>query len=194
MKHWILLLSVACLAACATNSVQRPERYYSLVLAGSTQRAQLTVPVVRWVLVPIRLPAYLHTQSIALQTAANRIESAHRHFWAEPLDDAIAKVLVAGIEQSHGGIAIERQAGRWTPVPACRLRVEFDAFHPTHDGRVRVSGRYWIATGETMSRRNFDQSATLASDGYAHAVDALRSSLDSLSAQIAVTLDGVACG
>jgi len=76
---------------------------------------------------------------------------------------------------------------------ACRLRVEFDAFHPIQDGRVRASGRYWLAAGGTISRRHFDESATLEADGYAQAVDALRSLLDALSVQIAAALEGVDC-
>ena len=174
--------------------MQPRERYYSLVLAGDTQHVERpTASAVRWVLAPIRLPAYLDTRSIALQTAANRIESAHRHFWAEPLDEAIAKVLVSGVEHSLDSIAIEREAGRWTAASECRLRVEFDAFHPTRDGRVRVSGRYWISAGETMSRHSFDESDALEADGYAHVVDALRASLDSLSTQIAAALGGTTC-
>ena len=193
MRHWVLLLSIACLAACETNSLQRPDQYYSLVLANNTQRAKLAAPVRHWTLVPIRLPEYLKGQNIALQTAPNRIEAARRHFWAEPLDEGIAKVLVADIERLLEDVAIEREAGRWTPVLACRLRVEFAAFHATHGGQVEASGRYWLAAGETITRQQFDESAPLAADGYAHAVDALRTLLDVLAAQIAAALEGVAC-
>lgn len=178
------------LIACGSGPVQQ-DRYYSLVLAATNADVPANEAAsARLVVGPIELPSYLRNRGIAMQTGPNRIESANHHFWAEPLDEAIAKVLVQDIAKRVDGIAVERESGRWTPDADCRVRVEFDAFHPTSDSRVVSSGRYWILSGDSSETRTFGMSQTLTIDGYAHAVDALRSTLELLAQQIAGDVRG----
>jgi hypothetical protein len=119
-----------------------------------------------------------------MQMGPNRIESANHHFWAEPLDAAIAKVLTQDIAERTDGIEVERESGRRTAEEDCRVRVEFDAFHPTNDSRVVSSGRYWISAENSSDNQAFSLSRTLTTDGYAHAVDVLRDTLKTLAQQI----------
>ena len=175
--------------ACGSNPVVQ-DRYYSLVLAaegvavsGDDERARS-----RLIVGPIQLPSYLSTRRLPLQVGVNEIESANHHYWAEPLDEAIAKVLTRDIAVRTDGIDVEREAGRWTPENDCRVRLEFDAFHPTSDSRVLTSGRYWVSSEDTSRRHAFNLTRTLTMDGYAHAVDVLRDTLEVLADQISVNV------
>ena len=139
---------------------------------------------------PIQLPTYLSGRGLPMQTGPNQIESANHNFWAEPLDAAIAKVLARDIAERTNGIDVERESGRFTPDGDCRVRVEFDAFHPTNDSRVVTSGHYWISSEDASNRQGFNLSRTLTLDGYAHAVDELRGTLESLAQQISDDVQG----
>ena len=178
------------LAACGSSPVLQ-DSYYSLVLAadiGEVSGNETTTA--RLIVGPIELPSYLSNRGIAMQMGPNRIESANHHFWAEPLNEAIAKVLTQDIAERTDGIEVERESGRWTAEEDCRVRVEFDAFHPTNDSRVVSSGRYWISAENSSDNQAFSLSRTLTTDGYAHAADVLRDTLKTLAQQISEDIQG----
>lgn len=183
----ILLFTIvlAALAGCGSAGPVTPDRYYSLVLASGAAVATSNEDATGLLIVEsIQLPDYLHGRSIAMQTGPNLIESARHHFWAESLQDAIAKLLTQDIARHTHSIDVDRDAGRRTDDEFCRLRVEFDAFHPTNQSQVVASGRYRISSELSSERREFSLKRTLTSDGYAHAVDELRSTLEMLAQQI----------
>ena len=166
------------------GSTPPEDRYYSLVLEAAddgvieqTEPADLTVNLSR-----IDVPVFLNSRAMALQTGANEVEIAQHHFWAEPLDEAIAKVLVRDISQTSSRIDIARDGRR---EANCELRVEFDRFHATDDGRVLASGRYWVSSASGSAKSEFDVSQRLGSSGYTSAVSTLRRSLGTLAADIA---------
>jgi len=194
MKHArfsVVGVAILLLAACGSNRVV-PDRHYSLVLAAndSAVPGNNEVATARLIVGPIQLPTYLGERGLPMQVGPNRIESAHHHFWAEPLDEAIAKVLAQEIAARTNGIDVERESGRFTPQGDCRVRVELDAFHPTSESRVVTSGRYWISSEDTSNRQTFSLTRTLTIDGYAHAVDVLRGMLATLAQQIAGEVQG----
>ncbi len=185
-----ICVALAILAACG-SAPPLPDRYYSLVLAAdSGDVAGDEIANARLIVGPIELPSYLSKHGIAMQMGPNRIESANHHFWAEPLDEAIAKVLTRDIAERTDGIAVERESGRWTPSEDCRVRVEFDAFHPTNNSQVVMSGRYWISSENSSDSQEFSLSRSLTIDGYAHAVDVLRDTLAVLAQQISEDVQG----
>ena len=125
-----------------------------------------------------------------MQIDANQIQTANHHFWAEPLEVAIPKVLVRDIANLASSMSVDRDAGRWTESGDCRLRIEFDKFHATDRSRVVSSGRYWISSSDSDFKQEFDVTKTLSADGHAHAVAALRESLRTLATQITDSIDG----
>ena len=180
-------LLVIGLCACASKPIE--DRYYSLVLAADDVAAPEPAEETSAQLIvgPIRLPAYLSQRGLAMQTGENEIQTANHHFWAEPLDEAITKVLVRDISQLTDAFAVEGEVGRWTANGNCRVRVEFDKFHPTHQSRVVSRGRYWISSSGETVKEEFDTFRTLSVDGYAHAVESLRDSLRALAELIVET-------
>ena len=175
------------LSACASKPVE--DRYYSLVLAADdvTARVPTEEAGAQLIVGPIRLPAYLSQRGLAMQIGANEIQTANHHFWAEPLDEAITKVLARDISQLTDAFSVESEVGRWTADGNCRVRVEFDKFHPTHQARIVSRGRYWISSSGETVKQEFDMFRTLSVDGYAHAVETLRDSLRTLAERIVET-------
>ncbi len=182
----IVLLMIA---ACASRPVE--EHYYSLVLAAD----QANVPVnddregAHLTVGPVLLPAYLNRRGMSIAVGANQIRTANHHFWAEPLDEAISKVLVLDASRLLDHVVVDRDAGRWTPAGGCRLRLEFDRFHATDDSRVVISGRYWVSSPKVNIRQEFHMTRSLSADGYGHAVETLRHSLGALAAKIVTSIE-----
>ncbi len=177
------------LVACASKPVE--EHYYSLVLAAD--QAGTTVKDdnagAHLIVGPVHLPAYLNNRGLGIAVGANQIRTANHHFWAEPLDEAISKVLVLDISRLLDNVVVERDTGRWTAAGDCRLRLEFDRFHATDESSVVSSGRYWVASSEASIGREFHIANSLSADGYGHAVETLRQSLGTLAAKIAATVE-----
>ena len=175
---------LASLLACGSNPAK--DRYYSLVLASEPALASESESDIRMIVGPVQLARYLDQPGLPIQTGASQIQSANHHFWAEPLDEAIAKVLVQDIAQQIDAVQVERDAGQWTPAAHCRVRIEFDKFHATSDSKVVTTGRYWLhrANSSVVTKKEFNIVKTLSDDGYANAVRQLRTSLGTLALDI----------
>ena len=172
------------LMACGSNPVE--DHYYSLVLAADDVMAPVRTEETKAHLIvgPVQLPEYLNRRGLAIQMDSNQIQTANHHFWAEPLEEAISKVLVRDIASLASSVTVDRDAGRWTDSSDCRLRIEFDKFHATDRSRVVTNGRYWVSSSESGFKQEFEVTETLSADGHAHAVEALRRSLKALATQI----------
>ncbi len=177
------------LMACGSNPVE--DHYYSLVLAADDVMAPAHTEETQAHLIvgPIQLPEYLNRRGLAIQIDSNQIQTANHHFWAEPLEEAISKVLVRDIAILASGVTVNRDAGRWTDSGDCRLRIEFDKFHATDRSRVVSSGRYWVSSSDSDVKQEFETTQTLSADGHANAVAALRRSLGKLATQITNTIE-----
>ena len=194
MRRSSVLLSaflVVAMSACATQPVA--DSYYSLVLAAddaaAPARATAIAPTV--IVGPIELPSYLDTRGIAIQSGPNQIRTASHHFWAESLDEEIAKVLVRDISQLSNGVAVERDFGRRSDAVNCRLRFDFDKFHATSWSSVVASGRYWLSSDEFTIVGEFNRARTLTKDGYSNSVTELREILLEVAQIVAETLQQV---
>lgn len=176
------------LAACSSTPIE--DHFYSLVLAADDVAVTPAADNAhaRLVVGPVELPDYLDQRGLVIQTGSNQVRAANHHLWAEPLEEAIAKVLVRDISRLASDIIVDREAGRYTESVDCRVRIEFDRFHATSNSKVVSSGRYWVTSAKVETRQEFNTSQTLSADGYAHAVEALRVSLASVAAQISATI------
>ncbi len=185
----VVAIVVLGLTACASSPVE--DHYYSLVLAADDVVVTDDAEAARAHLIvgPVQLPEYLNRRGLTIQIDSNQIQMANHHFWAEPLEEAISKVLVRDIAHLTSGVMVDRDAGRWTDTGDCRLRVEFDKFHATNESRVVSSGRYWVSSSGSSVTKEFAVTQTISADGYAHAVEALRRSLGLLANQISDTID-----
>lgn len=188
-RQVLLVLTCIGVAACASRSID--DSYYSLVLAADEPAAPAVNDNVspQLLLGPVVLPDYLDQRGINMQIGSSGIRSANHHFWAEPLDEGIGKVLVRDIAKLSGGLTVERQIGRETVSSNCRLGIEFDKFHATDTATVVSSGRFWLSGNGPRVRREFDLMRRLSADGYGHAVDSLRELLRSVAGLVSEAID-----
>ena len=192
MKNTRIVFTVFCLFfVLACSSQPGSDNYYSLVLAGDEPflLGAETEITTRLIVGPIQLPAYLSQRGLPIQLGASQVQNANHHFWAEPLDEAIAKVLVRDLSRFNDSLVVDRDAGRWTVSGDCRLRVEFDKFHATTESRVVSSGRYWISSSQSSLKQEFELFRSLSEDGYAKSVEALRNILETLAREISVAIN-----
>ena len=185
----ILLVGMVLLAACGKKKVPVEDRYYSLVLeATELWRPQESSPDgPRVDLIRVTLPDFLMSRNLAIQVGTNEVKSARHHYWAEPLDEAVRKVLVWDLSAQLPEFNITRGLGRNAD---CILTVEFDRLHVSDSSQVLVSGRYAMRIGDDATQREFDVSMPLRGDGYTSAVATMRRSLAKLSEEMRSTVQG----
>ena len=181
-----VFVSLLGVAACTSAPVE--EHHYSLVLdalndadlvPSSDADAALAV-------ISITLPEYLRSNNLVMQIGDNEILPARRHFWAEPLDDSIKRVLTYDLDRKLPDIAVYG-----APVAdGCLLHVEFDRFHATDEARVVASGRYSLLFSDGRIERSFDTSRTLPVGGYANSISELRNSVSALAAELVLEIEG----
>lgn len=97
-------------------------------------------------MLPVRLPAYLDDDRLLLPEGASGLQAQPLQRWAEPLRDAVPRVLLADLSLLRAGGAV------WTaPLPAGlaplrQLRVEVLAFEAAADrSSVQLQARWSLA-------------------------------------------------
>lgn len=152
----LLLALLLALAGCAGPALP-PVRLYTLHLApppglapafGATPSA---VPVTQsaagtWQLAPLRLPAYLDRDALLLPVGASHLQPLDGHRWAEPLRDALPRLLQEDLRALRGPASV------WSaPLPAGlridrQLALELLALDVTPDrAAVHLRARWTLA-------------------------------------------------
>ena len=146
-----LCLAPWMLAGCASSS-NEPTRWYEL-------RADPPGPEVppqpgdgsTWEMVgTVRLPGALDRDTLVVASGAATLLPLAGHRWAEPLRDAIPRLLAADLARLRGAGRVWR-----TPVPAGvavqrRLRVEIDTLVADAGRRsLHLKARWWLSDERT---------------------------------------------
>lgn len=85
----VIILGCIFLTACQ----QSPRKNYYL-LSGPTQQTEVTSAITQAIGIgPIELPGYLQRPQMVRHQGDNALNMADNHFWAEPLDKGIVRVL-----------------------------------------------------------------------------------------------------
>ncbi len=126
---WTVMAGAASLliAACSSAPQAPPPQYYQLRLEAPAAAAAKPVDVASpdssgiWQLMsPIRLPEYLERDVLWLPIGEAGLQPLPGHRWAEPLDEAVPRILLHDLAQLHGagqvwsgsvpsGVTISRQ-------------------------------------------------------------------------------------
>ena len=180
MKRLLLVCSAwLLLASCASSSPSL--NYYLLdsgveasTIVGSAQANNQGRPLV--LVEEVTLSEFLRQSSLLVQLEDHEMHYALNHVWAEPLVDAIPKVLLKDLRRSSAEFNFERGTTEWFGKEAYRLKIQIDQFHPNTAQQVVMSGRYWVTeseSGDTIAR-DFSLTESLTQDGYGHAVVKMR--------------------
>ena len=194
MKSLLYIFIVLILFACASSSKQ--VKYYSLTLNSDyqslpTANHQDNTEHTHVIVEPVRLANFLRQEGLVLQIGEHEIVTANYHRWAEPLDEAITKLLAHELNNKSDHYQFARKMGAWNQNAALHLRFEFDKFHATDNAKIVASGRYWLyEKNKTLKMEHaFSVSSHLTRDGYLHAVEKLEQSIGQLSDQTIVSLN-----
>jgi uncharacterized lipoprotein YmbA len=138
---------------------------------------------------PIYLADFLQQSNLVQQISANQLEYAAYHYWAEPLDKSLEKLLVNELNQLAVATVITTLDPR-SKQADMELRVEFQQFLPSYQGNVLAKGQYWLVdkTQNEIKTDSFNYAIALEQDGYEHAVSRLQLAVASLAEDIAQAL------
>jgi uncharacterized protein len=141
---------------------------------------------------PVIVPSYLHRNQIVTRNGADQVELATFHRWAEPLEDAIARILG---EEIGARVPTERIVTYpWRGVVARSIQYQvvvavlrFDGRRGgdvTLDTRWRILGR----EGNELAVRRSTVSEAAAGTGYEPMVAAMTRALVALGQEIATEI------
>ncbi len=179
------LFTLLLLTACSSTSERI--RHYSLLLnAEYPKKTKIVEEKTRILIGPVALANFLDKEGLALQVGSHEIQIAHYHRWAEPLENAIPRLLIKEMSSTENGFTFEQQAGRWNHESRYRLRLEFDKFHATDAASVVIGGRYWFYgnSNKLLMDKNFMIIKILIEDGYLSSVGQLKEATTELANQI----------
>lgn len=188
-----LFFGVTILMCHACASTNEPVQYYSLTLGAgqNTPVLSITASTAHTVIIEaVHLVKFLRQDGIVTQVGDNEIAIASYHRWAEPLDEAIAKLLAHDLNNKTSDYHFT-----WLPLDAeaqapLKLRVAVNEFNIKNNASVNVAGHYWLYARSSGLKQDaaFNITQPLKQDGYAHAVAQLRQAVAQLADKIITAL------
>ena len=144
MKSTRILVTglVLLLAACGSSP---PARFYSLQPLDLDYQADADDAIVMY-LGPLRLPEYVaRTQIVTRGDGAEMIVDDY-HRWAEPLDDAIPRILAVNVDNLVDGLIVVAFPGGNLVEAEYRLQGSIVRFDADAAGRAVLIVQWGIAT------------------------------------------------
>ncbi len=189
----VLFMSI--LFGCASST--EPIKFYSFSMGAEedTDTAAVDLTAIidkpRIVVMPVQLPRFLRQDGLVMKIGAHEVYTANYHRWAEPLSDAIGRLLVKELNNKSRQYHFEKSVGRWNQNAQFNLRLEFDNFQASDRAKISVSGRYWLygKNEELRLDKLFGLDETLKNDGYLHAIEQLEKAVKKLAADIVDSLN-----
>lgn len=125
-----------------------------------------------WVVEDVELPAFLRQPGLVMQLGENRLIFSKTHLWAEPLADALPKVLRQNLQSRSDAFSFHTRGYNAEQKPVGRLRFIIDRLQVTDSGDALTEGQFLIqrrGDAEPLVT-DFVFQIDLESDGYQHAV------------------------
>jgi uncharacterized lipoprotein YmbA len=195
LKYCLLLAHVTFLSACSNNPTIDTS-YYLLDAPKVTERESTSAtPIIankqnknlEVASLEIKVAEYLDQPYLIIQTDQYQVNFAQSHMWAEPLVQAITRTLKLDLNKVSKKMAfIKHNPSK--PSANSLLEVNIDYFHPTHLGKVILTGDYiWRSAPPNLSiikSNSFHIEKKLQIDGYHHSVKQMRALIKELAKQI----------
>lgn len=187
LAPWLLAL-----AACGSSP---PVQLYRLPSAplGSSATAPSAAASGVWLVSSVRLPDYLDRDALLWPSGSTGLRALPGQRWAEPLRDAVPRVLRADLARLRGTDKV------WaSPLPTGLraqqvLRVEVQAFEVSADGsELLLTARWWLTDPDGKAPalvRQFEQRRPLQDATPDTVVAAHREALWALAQDIARTAE-----
>lgn len=182
LKSLGLAAVVIYLSGCTTAPTDTHYYLLNSPADSATKSPQATGSHV--VLQSLKLAEYLQSQHIVMQLNSNKLQFSSKHLWAENLQTGIEKALLERLNTlSNTTTYLNRnQLGDY---PAQQLFIEFNHFLITEKSTAIAAGTFWLKDSkQTPEIEPFYIELDLSRDGYPHAIDQLRKTLDLLAEKI----------
>lgn len=193
MKIVTICLCLMLLNGCTSEPLN--VRYYLLhtpeIKVSNTN--EKTKPII--VLQLLDVADYLRQSSLVMQVNQHELHYSRQDVWAEKLQSSFYKALLQDLNSTDQQNYVASSSPMAKHATAA-ITIKLEHFHATDASTVVSSGQYWLSkndpqTGKTnknshlvTSTHSFFFESPLKQDGYAHAVEQLRTSVFSLSQQI----------
>jgi uncharacterized protein len=203
-RRWIAQVVLALIASVGLSScaVSDPTQFYALSRAAappastaSASVAMSRVDATRIVGIgvgPVTVPGYLDRTQIVMRTGTDQVQISTFHRWAEPLEDAIARVLA---EEIAARVPTERVVVfPWRGLVARTIQYQVVVAVLRFDGRpgrdVTLDARWRILArdGQELALRRSTVVQDVESAGYEPVVAALGRALGTLGQEIATEI------
>lgn len=190
MKTVIICIGLLMLIGCTTEPLNL--RYYLLhspkgEIANVRDNSKSTIA-----LQIVNVADYLRQSNLVMQINQHEMYYSQQDVWAEKLQTSFQKALLQDLN-SLGKQNYVAASSPIAKVADIKISIELEHFHATDMSTAVGSGRYWISTNTNKNGINsvitsenlpFFFESDLQQDGFAHAVEQLRTVIFSLSNQI----------
>lgn len=189
MRKLVLILVAPLLLAGCSGGKKAPEPTFYLLRAEARIPDGPQQPPVNVGINRVSLADYLGQAGVVVAINSDQVRPARQHLWAEPLDSSVRLFLRDAISADLG-YPVSADLGRrqsWQ----YRVDIRIDEWHGSLAGDARIVASWLVidvATDSELSRYRFEQTGTLAADGYDALVAAQTRLLDALAATIADSL------
>jgi uncharacterized lipoprotein YmbA len=190
MKILTICICMALLISCTSEPLS--VRYYLLHTPENkvTNTSDKTKPIA--VLQLLNVADYLRQPSLVMQVDQHELHYSHQDVWAEKLHSSFFKALLHDLNTTGQRNYVASSSPEAINAVSA-ISVKLEHFHATDVSTVVSSGRYWLSAHDRQNDNNKDLAnsshafyfeSELKQDGYAHAVEQLRTLVTSLSKQI----------
>ena len=177
-----------------TPTVDRTE-YIVLNAQDSYQGILDQAPLIdrKLILLPVQIPKYLRRPHVATRSGINTIEYSDFKRWAEPLEDGIARVMIAELENNlgNGSAYLFPYHGIREESKILKLRIEILTFEVV-DGKNAILKSRWEATTNDDHERVASGHGTIQSKVPEHSKNAyakaMSATIHALASNIATAL------
>ena len=173
----LALLLPSCSSGPATN-------YYSLFPSAALGTKPKALAYDSIGIGPIEVPGYLNNSSIVSRTTSQRLNVSGVHAWAEPLDDAIIRVIQRNLQIASPDAHVQGFPWDMRNKPKVQLQIEFLEFDGVRGERIKLAADWVLIELEknqvlTRGREELTVASTDAS--YSAYVSSLNNLLEQFS-------------
>lgn len=193
----LCLVLLAALAGCAGTPSPRTNYYALSVEAAPSRPGQIaaagTARDMRVSVTRVSLPGMVDRPQIVARTATNSVEIYDFHRWAEPLQEAVPRVIAGDLARELGpGHAVSASILPGAP-PDVRIAVDVQKFEATVGTGVAVEALWSVrpGTGEARTGRSAVEEPA-AESGHAGIVAAFSRALAAVAQDIAAAVSAAA--
>ena len=188
MKRSLPLFAIAwsaMLCGCASPR----ERLYTLV--GPEPPPAVPSPTLHVILGPITLPDAVDRPQLVVRQSSARLVALEQERWAEPLRDAVPRVLAESIASRLRSVSVITSSASAPVVPDVRIAVEIRRLEAIPGQTVIVEAYRWLRLGTRQTAAEGSNVARVPVQGRPNDYESLVAAEAHALAEIGVGIAGV---